>query len=209
MDLAVRIGQPVDATLVARSVGGFGRALVAAPHPIWTSAVRRWSRRIYLAISASCMTPDRPALNGTSRGLTVHTRSMSSVPSAPRPATSCVRRLWPATGSRCCPSLWCMRTCWAARLRRLLPDYPTERSQLFSGLSVAAASGAANACCAGFSGRAVQGRRQPPAGWRTSGRGGRAIQVGVGAGLSPAIRCHGHLDDRGLRRPVPDHVASV
>src|ERR1700684_1340190 len=31
LDLAVRVGQPVDASLVARSVGGFGRTLVAAP----------------------------------------------------------------------------------------------------------------------------------------------------------------------------------
>src|ERR1700722_33858 len=30
LDLAVRVGQPADASLVARSVGGFGRALIAA-----------------------------------------------------------------------------------------------------------------------------------------------------------------------------------
>ena len=39
LDLAMRLGQPTDASLVARSVGEFGRALVASP-PTWRNTAR-------------------------------------------------------------------------------------------------------------------------------------------------------------------------
>ncbi|HEX3995373.1 MAG TPA: LysR family transcriptional regulator, partial [Acetobacteraceae bacterium] len=39
LDLAVRVGQPDDASLVARSIGGFGRTLVAAPEYLRTHGV--------------------------------------------------------------------------------------------------------------------------------------------------------------------------
>ena len=130
LDLAVRVGQPADGSLVARSVGGFGRALIAAGS--------------YLEKRGTPASPDD--LRG--HGCIVHDSGPGSdhwrfagpggpydieVSSTLTATTSNVVRQAALAGHGIAllSEPLVHEDIRGSRLRRLLPDYPTQRSQLF------------------------------------------------------------------------------
>lgn len=130
LDLAMQLGQPSDASLVARSVGEFGRALVAAPS--------------YLEKYGAPATPDgltshRCIVQDTGPGSASwhftgpggpHVIEVSSAFSANN--SELVRHAALAGhGIALLPEPQVLGDILAARLYRLLPNYPTERTRAF------------------------------------------------------------------------------
>jgi DNA-binding transcriptional LysR family regulator len=130
LDLAMRVGQPADTSLVARSVGGFGRALVAAP--------------VYLERRGA--PADLGAL--TDHRCIVHETGPNSAnwhflgPGGPYDIevtgafsannAEVVRQFALAgNGIALLPEPLVLDDILGARLYRLLPDYPTERTPVF------------------------------------------------------------------------------
>jgi DNA-binding transcriptional LysR family regulator len=130
LDLAIRLGQPSDASLVVRSVGEFGRALVAAPS--------------YLEKHGAPATPDtllRHACVVHDVGpASAHWRLLG--PGGPHDIE--VIGKFSATNSEVVrhaalsghgiallPEPLVLDDILAARLYRLLPDHPTERTKVF------------------------------------------------------------------------------
>jgi len=130
LDLAVRVGQPSDASLVARLIGGFGRALVAAPS--------------YVEEHGAPATPDDVSghicIVHDSGPDSLHWRFSGrggpydiEVESAFSATTSNVVRQAALAGQGIAllSEPLVHEDIIGGRLNRLLPDYPTERSQLY------------------------------------------------------------------------------
>jgi DNA-binding transcriptional LysR family regulator len=130
LDVAMRLGAPTDASLVARSVGEFGRALVASPG--------------YLERRGAPSTPDGLAehacivldfgpdsavwhFNGPGGPYQVEVSS----PFAANNAEVVRQGALTGHGIALLPEPQVVEDILGARLYRLLPDYPTDRSQAF------------------------------------------------------------------------------
>ncbi len=130
LDLAMRLGQPADSSLMARSVGSFGRALVAAPSylekrgaPADPAGMAGHDCIVYDFGPASMrwrfMGPGGP-----------HDVDVTSVFSANN--SEVVRQAALAGhGLALLPEPQVIDDILSARLYRLLPDYPTERTHAF------------------------------------------------------------------------------
>jgi DNA-binding transcriptional LysR family regulator len=130
LDLAVRVGQPADASLVARSVGGFGRALIAAASYLEKRGVPLTPADLS---EHRCIVHD----NGPA---SMHWRFDGpggphdiEVAGALTATTSNVVRqaVLAGHGVGLLSEPLVHEDILGGRLRRLLPAYPTERSQLF------------------------------------------------------------------------------
>jgi DNA-binding transcriptional LysR family regulator len=130
LDLAMRVGQPSDASLVARSIGEFGSALVAAPaylekygapaDPEGLSAHR-------------CVVQDAEPTSATWRFAGPdgpHTVDVNGTFSANNGEVLRQAAL-AGHGIALLPEPLVLDDILAARLYRLLPNYPTERSRLY------------------------------------------------------------------------------
>ena len=130
LDLAMRLGQSSDASLVARSVGEFGRALVAAP-----SYLERFGAPSDPAgLSAHrCIVQDADPTSATWHFTGPggpHTIEVVSAFSANN--AEVVRQAALAGhGIALLPEPQVLEDILAARLYRLLPNYPTERTRAF------------------------------------------------------------------------------
>jgi DNA-binding transcriptional LysR family regulator len=130
LDLAMRLGPSSDASLVTRSIGEFGRALVAAP--------------TYLERHGAPATPDalaghRCIVQDGGPGSTVwrfsgpdgpHNIEVTSAFSANN-AEVVRQAALAAHGIALLPEPQVLDDILGARLYRLLPDFPTERTQAF------------------------------------------------------------------------------
>jgi DNA-binding transcriptional LysR family regulator len=130
LDVAMRLGQPTDNSLVARSIGEFGRALVAAP----TYLERHGAPSDPDALTSHrCILQDaEPAgvtwrFNGPGGPHMVDVASTFSANNA-----EVVRQAALAGhGIALLPEPQVLDDILAARLYRLLPDYPTDRTKAF------------------------------------------------------------------------------
>jgi DNA-binding transcriptional LysR family regulator len=130
LDLAVRVGQPVDASLVARSVGGFGRTLVAAPPYLATHGVPTTPEDLHgyrCIVHESGPGSARWRFNGPDGPHEIE------VLGALTATTSNVVRQAALAGHGIAllSEPLVHEDIRGGRLERLLPDYPTDRSQLF------------------------------------------------------------------------------
>jgi len=130
LDLAVRVGQPVDASLVARSVGGFGRTLVAAPEYLaahGTPATPVDLQRYRCIVHDSGPGSARWRFNGPGGPHEIE------VLGALTATTSNVVRQSALAGHGIAllSEPLVHEDIRGGRLERLLPDYPTDRSLLF------------------------------------------------------------------------------
>jgi DNA-binding transcriptional LysR family regulator len=130
LDLAMRVGQPADTSLVARSVGGFGRALVAAP-----LYLERQGAPANLAGLRDhiCIVHESGPHAATWRFLGPggpHDIEVTSVFSANN--SEVVRQFVLAGhGIALLPEPQVLDDILRARLYRILPDYPTEQTPVF------------------------------------------------------------------------------
>ena len=130
LDLAMRLGQPTDTSLVARSVGEFGRALVASPSYL--------ERRGAPATPEGLLGHNCVALDSGPGGMTwrfggpggPHVVEITSSFSANN--TEVVRQAaLTGHGIALLPEPQVLDDILGGRLYRLLPDYPTERTKAF------------------------------------------------------------------------------
>jgi DNA-binding transcriptional LysR family regulator len=130
LDLAVRVGQPSDAALVARSVGGFGRALVAAPSylekrgaPVAPAELQGHRCIVHDSGPGSAQWrfngPGGPFEIDILGALTATTSNVVRQAALAGHGVALLSEPLVHEDIR------------GGRLHRLLPDYPTERSQLF------------------------------------------------------------------------------
>lgn len=130
LDLAMRLGQPTDASLVARSVGEFGRALVAAPSYLEKHGAPPDPAALP---SHRCIVQDADPSSATWRFSGPggpHSVDVVSTFSANN--AEVVRQAALAGhGIALLPEPQVLEDILGARLYRLLPDYPTERSKAF------------------------------------------------------------------------------
>jgi DNA-binding transcriptional LysR family regulator len=130
LDLAMRLGQPTDASLVARSVGEFGRALVASPsylerHGAPTEPTALTMHRCILQEAEPGGTAWR--FNGPGGPHNIEVTSSFSANNA-----EVVRQAALAGhGIALLPEPQVLDDILGARLYRLLPDYPTDRTKAF------------------------------------------------------------------------------
>jgi DNA-binding transcriptional LysR family regulator len=130
LDVAMRLGQPTDASVVARSVGEFGRALVASP-----SYLEKYGAPSDPAalLSHRCIVQDAEPSNANWHFAGPggpHTIDVVSTFSANN--TEVVRQAALAGhGIALLPEPQVLEDILGARLYRLLPDYPTERSKAY------------------------------------------------------------------------------
>lgn len=130
LDLAMRLGRPTDASLVARSVGAFGRALVAAPFylerrgaPASPASLREHTCIVQEIGPASAtwrfLGPDGPHEIEVSGSFIANNGEV-------------VRQFVLAGhGIALLPEPQVLDDILGGRLYRLLPDYPTEQTQVF------------------------------------------------------------------------------
>ncbi len=130
LDLAMRLGQPADTSLVARSVGEFGRALVASPHYL----EKRGAPSNPSGLTGHhCIVQDsgpgsarwRFAGPGGPHDIEVISRFSANNAEVVRQAALT------GQGIALLPEPQVLEDILSARLYRLLPDYPTERTQAF------------------------------------------------------------------------------
>ncbi len=130
LDLAMWAGQQADTSLVARSVGGFGRALVAAPLYL----ERRGAPANLAGLrDHSCIVHENGPNSATWRFLGAggpHDIEVTSAFSANN--AEVVRQFVLAGhGIALLPEPLVLEDILGARLYRLLPDYPTEQTPVF------------------------------------------------------------------------------
>jgi DNA-binding transcriptional LysR family regulator len=130
LDVALRLGQPTDATLVIRSIGTFGRALVAAPSYLENRGAPSSPADLQ---GHSCIVHDvGPAsanwgFIGSGGSCEIEVTSPFRTNS-----TDVVRQAaLEGHGIALMFEIAALDDILAGRLCRLLPDYPTERAQLF------------------------------------------------------------------------------
>ncbi len=130
LDLAMRLGQSSDASLVMRSVGEFGRALVAAPSYL----EKRGAPSNPAALSSHRCIVQESGPAGTVWRFTgpggPHTVEVVSAFSANN-AEVVRQAALIGHGIALLPEPQVLDDILGARLYRLLPDYPTERTQAF------------------------------------------------------------------------------
>jgi DNA-binding transcriptional LysR family regulator len=130
LDLAMRLGQPTDASLVARSVGEFGRALVASPsylerHGAPSDPAALTMHRCIVQEAEATGTTWR--FNGPGGPHNIDVTSTFSANNA-----EVVRQAALAGhGIALLPEPQVLDDILGARLYRLLPDYPTDRTKAF------------------------------------------------------------------------------
>jgi len=130
LDLAVRVGQPTDASLVARTVGGFGRALVAAPSYLATHGIPSTPSDLP---GHRCLVHDtgpdgarwRFAGPGGPHAIEIAGGFSATTSNVVRQAALA------GHGIALLSEPLVHEDVLGARLCRLLPDYPTECTQLF------------------------------------------------------------------------------
>jgi DNA-binding transcriptional LysR family regulator len=130
LDLAMRLGQPTDASLVARSIGEFGRALVASPSYL----ERHGAPSDPAALTTHrCIVQDVDPVsttwlfNGPDGPHSIEVTSAFSANNA-----EVVRQAALAGhGIALLPEPQVLDDILGARLYRLLPDYPTDRTKAF------------------------------------------------------------------------------
>jgi DNA-binding transcriptional LysR family regulator len=130
LDLALRLGQQTDASLVARAVGDFGRALVAAPAYL----ERRGAPSNPAAlVEHSCIVQEGVAgsttwrFGGPGGPHVVEPNSSFSANNAEVVRHAALT----GHGIALLPEPQVIDDILVARLYRLLPDYPTERTKAF------------------------------------------------------------------------------
>lgn len=130
LDVAMRLGQPSDASLVARSVGEFGRALVAAP---------AYLERHGAPSDPAALTMHRCIVQDSEPGNTTwrfngpggpHDIEITSTFSANN-AEVLRHAALAGHGIALLPEPQVLEDILSARLYRLLPDYPTDRTKAF------------------------------------------------------------------------------
>jgi DNA-binding transcriptional LysR family regulator len=130
LDLAMRLGQPTDASLVGRSIGEFGRALVASPPYLERHGAP--SNPTALTTHRCIVQDAEPAsanwhFNGPGGPYSIDVTSAFSANNA-----EVVRQAALAGhGIALLPEPQVLDDILAARLYRLLPDYPTDRTKAF------------------------------------------------------------------------------
>lgn len=130
LDLAMRLGQPSDASLVTRSVGEFGGALIAAPSYL----EKRGAPSTPAGLAGhSCIVQDAGPGSATWRFAGPGGPHTVEVTSAFSTNNSEVIRQAALAGHGIAllPEPQVLDDILAARLYRLLPEYPTERTQAF------------------------------------------------------------------------------
>lgn len=130
LDLAMRLGQPTDASLVARSVGEFGRALVASPtylerHGAPSDPAALSAHRCVLQEAESAGTVWR--FNGPGGPHEIEVTSTFSANNAEVVRQAALS----GHGIALLPEPQVLDDILGARLYRLLPDYPTDRTRAF------------------------------------------------------------------------------
>jgi DNA-binding transcriptional LysR family regulator len=130
LDLAVRVGEPTDASLVARLVGEFGRALVAAPAYLEKRGAPASPQGL---IDHTCIAHDVGAGSATWRFQGEGGPHIVEVtPTFSANNSDIVRQAALAGhGISLLPEPQVLDDILGARLYRLLPDYPTERSKVY------------------------------------------------------------------------------
>jgi DNA-binding transcriptional LysR family regulator len=129
LDLALRLGQPTDASLVARAVGEFGRALVASPsylerHGAPSDPAALTTHRCLFQEAEQA---DTWRFNGPGGPHNVDVTSTFSANNG-----EIVRQAALAGhGIALLPEPLVLDDILGARLYRLLPDYPTDRTKAF------------------------------------------------------------------------------
>jgi DNA-binding transcriptional LysR family regulator len=130
LDVAMRLGQPSDASLVARSVGMFGRALVAAPSYL----EKHGAPSTPAALSEhSCIVQDfgpHSAIWHFTGPDGAHEVEVSSAFGANN-AEVIRQAALTGHGIALLPEPQVLDDILGARLYRLLPDYPTERTPAY------------------------------------------------------------------------------
>jgi DNA-binding transcriptional LysR family regulator len=130
LDLAMRLGQPSDASLVTRSVGEFGRALVAAPSYL----EKRGAPSAPGGLTGhNCIVHDSGPASALWRFTGPGGPYEIEVTSGFSANNSEVVRQAALTGHgiTLLPEPQVLDDILGARLYRLLPDYPTDRTQAF------------------------------------------------------------------------------
>jgi DNA-binding transcriptional LysR family regulator len=130
LDLAVRVGVPSDASLVSRSIGSFGRALVAAPAYLEKRGAP--SNPVNVK-DHSCVVHESGSSNAHWRFLGSggpHDVEVNPIFSANN-AEVVRQSVLAGHGISLLPEPQVLNDILAARLYRLLPDYPTEQNQVF------------------------------------------------------------------------------
>jgi DNA-binding transcriptional LysR family regulator len=130
LDLAMRLGQPTDTSLVGRSVGTFGRALVAAPVYLERHGAPSSPPDVR---EHTCVVHENGPGSATWRFLGPGGPHDIEVASAFSANNSDVVRqsVLAGHGMGLLPEPQVLDDILSARLYRLLPDYPTERTQVF------------------------------------------------------------------------------
>ncbi|MGA3005599.1 MAG: LysR family transcriptional regulator [Acetobacteraceae bacterium] len=130
LDLAMRLGQPTDASLVARSVGEFGRALVASPAYLERHGAP--SDPAALTMHRCIAQDGEPAnatwrFNGPGGPHNIEVTSSFSANNAEVVRQAALS----GHGIALLPEPQVLDDILGARLYRLLPDYPTDRTKAF------------------------------------------------------------------------------
>ena len=131
LDLALRLGQPTDASLVARSVGEFGRALVASPSYLehhGAPSDPAGADRASLHRAGGEAEPARTwRFNGPGGPHNIDVTSTFSANNAEMVRQAALA----GHGIALLPEPQVLDDILGARLYRLLPDYPTDRTKAF------------------------------------------------------------------------------
>jgi DNA-binding transcriptional LysR family regulator len=130
LDLAIRLGQPSDLSLVARSVGDFGRALVAAPAYLEKRGAPATPAAL---VEHACIVHDVGPVSAHWRLLGPGGPHDIEVVSKFSATNSEIVRQAALSGHGIAllPEPQVLDDILGARLYRLLPDYPTERTKIF------------------------------------------------------------------------------
>ena len=130
LDVAMRLGQPTDASLVARSVGSFGRALVASPSYLEKRGAPATPAAL---MEHNCIVQDfgpNSAIWHFDGPGGPHEIEVSSAFGANN-AEVVRQAALTGHGIALLPDPQVLDDILSARLYRLLPDYPTQRTQAF------------------------------------------------------------------------------
>ena len=129
IDVAVRVGQLTDSTLVARRLGSSRRVVVGTPE-YFARYPDRGCPRISSAIPASSIPTWRRATSGDSRARRAKSTCAYRASSAPPAAMRSARPSWPASAWPRHRSGWCTITCAPGVCRRCCSDYAPSPAEI-------------------------------------------------------------------------------